>query len=104
MYLFVKLKFLENKSWLLIVNKEIDLSKVHVSNTYLFSKESIELVCETVLKLKLCTGVQITKSVIITRFHNVERLKIGSKFQRVVRSMLCVRVVTMNSMTEVCRK
>ena len=73
-----------------------------MSNRYLFSKESIQLVCETVVKL--CTGVQITRSVIITRFRNVERVQVGSNSKRIIRSMLCDRFVTMNSITEVCRK
>jgi hypothetical protein len=98
-------QFLQDGTWVLSVSgKVIDLNSLYVSNKFLYTKESIQLVCEIISKLKLCVGVKARKA-IITRFHSVERVTDDSRSQqRIVRSILCDRLVNMNTVNQVCRK
>lgn len=98
--------FYENGTWTLkICEKEINLEKVYVPDKFQFTKECIRTVFETVVVLRLCFGIKVNKSVIVTRFYQYEQLiKENGLKRRLVRSILFEKNISMSIHTDTCRK
>lgn len=96
---FKRLRFHQNKEWeMSVCNKKVDLESVYISNKYEFYKESIEAVCNSALHLELCEAVEVSESVIVSRYHTVEQFKVDDKsVERKIRSVLCNLVVPVNN-------
>lgn len=89
---------------LTVTDKEVNLDAIQISDTYECSCQSIRTVCKLANLLPLCTAFPLTKSVIVSRYHTIENLKICDHQQRKVRSILCDRVVPFNSAEKMCLK
>ncbi|MES9902010.1 MAG: hypothetical protein ABW168_04915 [Sedimenticola sp.] len=98
--------FFKDGTWTLKIGKtDINLNNIHISNKFEFTKESLAGVCTAVKLIRLCEGLTLTKSIIITRFHIIERLQASDCAEkRKVRTITCDRVVTINSTNSICRK
>ena len=103
---FKEIELCKDGSWKLkMCGKLINLSSLYVSEKFQYTKESIAIVCRTVKILKLCAGVTINSSVIVTRFHLYQRIEESNGIKkRVVRSILCDQIVALNTIKETCKK
>lgn len=100
------LTFSSNKSWSLeICQKKVNLDAIEITPTYSFTRYSIGLVCKQVSMIKLCEGVTVTQTVVCSRYHILEHLTLPGKSvsTRKIRSILCQRVVSIISATNICR-
>ena len=75
-----------------------------IDSTFQVCQGSITAVCLSVQSLKLCEAVKFTGSVIVSRYHTVENFKMNESQERKVRSIMCNRVVSVNSVSNICRK
>ena len=75
-----------------------------INSTFQVSQENITAVCLSVQSLKLCEAVKVTGSVVVSRYHIVENFKVNERQERKVQSIMCYRVVLVNSISNICRK
>lgn len=99
-------QFHKSGKWTLKVSgKEINLPSLYVSDLFEYTIESVKVVCEIVKILRLCNGVKITSSLIVTRFHQYQRIQYenGTK-RRIVRSVMCNQIININAVNDTCIK
>jgi hypothetical protein len=61
-----EIKLLKEGRWEVIVNgKNIDLLALNLDNKFDLKKKSVNLICDTVQKLKYCDGVPISLMLIM---------------------------------------
>jgi hypothetical protein len=102
---FKKVTFYKDQKWSLEVSgKKVNLEDVFISSKFEFCKESVESVCQSVLLLRLCEAETVSGSVVVSRYHTVENFKVNDKQERKIRSVMCNTVVSVNSLSNVCRK
>lgn len=102
---YKRVTFFNTKKWTLEVSgKSVDLENMFINSTFQVSQESITAVCLSVQSLKLCEAVKVTGSVVVSRYHTVENFKVNERQERKVRSIMCNRVVLVNSISNICRK
>lgn len=101
-----QITFHKDCTWeLSICGKTIDLDIVHVKNTFSTEEDSIVSVCYLVEKMQLCEGIEMKRSVIVSRFHTLEKFQKSSsaKSIRSLRSVTCNRVVSFDAKTSACK-
>lgn len=68
------LKFNVDGTWSLeVCGKVIDLNKCYIENKYSITRESIQTICKIVLTIKLCQGMEVQKSMIVSRYYIIEQ-------------------------------
>ena len=99
------LVFHSNGTWNLIVGgKSIDLTSLYIDETFELHSEGIDLIFKCVDKIQLCGGVKVSKNIIMTRYHTLDSWQTQSNSPiRSLRSVMCTRVVPLNSKVYCCR-
>jgi hypothetical protein len=94
-----------NGMWELeIAGKKVNLSKAYIDGTFHASEKGIKVVFSIVDKIQLCCGLEITKSIIVSRYHTLDLWKRPDNTAvRSMRSVMCEKVISLNSHTFVCR-
>ena len=83
----------------------MNLSELRVSNTYQLNDYSVRNVCKLIKLLQLCQGEPFKESVIVSRYHTIEKFKVvDGQEQRRIRSVNCDNIVPLHSMDTVCIK
>ena len=104
--IYKQITFHGDCSWdLSICGKTVNLNTLHVDNRFSLQRDSILCVCNVVEKMHLCEGVEVTKNVIVSRFHTLEKYQnsVSAKPVRSLRSVTCNRVVAFGSKSLTCR-
>lgn len=103
--LYKRVTFFKTKEWTLeISGQKVDLASVFIKDDFEMCQESIRAVCASVKIVRLCEAVTITKSVVVSRFHTVEQFNSSETQERKIRSIICSKIVSVNSVTNTCRK
>ena len=99
------LVFHSNGTWNLTVGGiSIDLTNLHIDETFEMHPEGINLIFKCVDKIQLCGGVKSSKNIIMSRYHTLESWQIESNSPvRSLKSVMCMRVVPLNSKVHCCR-
>ena len=99
------LVFESNGTWNLTVGgKSIDLINLYIDETFELQPEGINLIFKCVDKIQLCGGVEVFKNIIMSRYHTLDSWQTGSNSpKRSMRSLMCMRVVPLNSKVYCCR-
>ena len=90
--------FNENGEWQLQISGTwVELSTIFIENKYKINKENIETIIQAVRSISLCQAVKVTKSVVVSRFHTLEKWSnINNEAERKVRSVMCKRVIPLH--------
>ena len=55
-----------------IAGKIVDLSKIYIEGTFHLSVKGVTEVFNAVVNIKLCSGLKVTKSIIVSRYHTID--------------------------------
>lgn len=99
------LTFHKNLTWSLSVgDKTIDLPSLKIDAKFVIEENSIKTICKIIEKLDICSGVEINRSVICSRFHTIETFTDGQETQtRRIRSIMCGQALQFNARSPVCK-
>ncbi|KAH3728867.1 hypothetical protein DPMN_054829 [Dreissena polymorpha] len=102
------IQFQCNGHWKLkISGTDIDLKSLFMNDCFNANKESVQTVIQGVHLLKLCAGVQISKTVFMSRYHTLNKWTFdhdNDNGSRLIHSVVCNRLVGMNSVSGTCKK
>lgn len=100
------LTFSDTLKWSLAVgDTDIDIVSLKIDNSFIIEENSIKTICKIVEKVDVCHGIEISSSVICSRFHTVETLYNCESNQqtRRIRSLMCNKALRFNARTEICK-
>lgn len=102
------LTFFINGKWKLQVGDTyVDTTHLDIRDQFERRKQSVLTICDIVSRLSLCEGHRVTTSVVVTRFHVIDmwkRTDTVEKQQRRIRSVVCNKVISINSNISLCIK
>ncbi|KAK3107457.1 hypothetical protein FSP39_015012 [Pinctada imbricata] len=101
------IKFNVDKSWeLWIAGKEVNLQQAKISKYFQFTTNSVLGVLHIVSMMELCEGIQITKSIVCSRFHTIEDFENTcdkeNTGRRRIRSMICQKLTSLIGTSKAC--
>lgn len=87
-----------------ISGTEINLNSIYISDKYIPTPESIQQVIKTTRLIRLCEGVKLTKTVVVSRYHVLNKWQNDEGECRCLHSVVCSKVVALNALSQTCRK
>lgn len=97
--------FHTNGTWALSIGgKSVELTNLYIDKSFQMCQEGIRLVFKCVDKVQLCNGIGVSKSIIMSRYHILDSWQSnGNSPVRSIRSLMCMKVVPLNSKVFCCR-
>lgn len=86
-----------------IASHLVDLRSLGVDNRFNLNTLDVLTVFEIVTKLKICNGVNMSKSVVVSRFHTLEVFTAGEVTFKCTKSLNCQVVLAFNGILDTCR-
>lgn len=86
-----------------IASHVLDLSSLGVSGVYTLNTEDVLTVFTIVIKLNICNGVRVSKSVIVSRFHTLESFTVNEDTFKCLKSLNCQVALAFNMRSSTCK-